>query len=251
MASELTPLVLLHGVGLDRSMWSEFHARARALTSREIIALDLPGHGAEPDLADPVTLAELAGDVARRLPGRVHLLGFSLGALVSQHLARFRPELVASLTSVSSVCQRTPEEAAAVLSRLETGSTDFPASVEASLQRWYPADCGVPDSVIDRTRKVLLSNDIDSYLHAYRVFTTGDAVIGPELHRIETPALALTGELDPGSTPEMSRRLATAIPGCRLEIYTGVRHMLPVERAAELARSVTTFISESTGEPHA
>jgi pimeloyl-ACP methyl ester carboxylesterase len=244
------PIVLLHGVGLDRTMWERFEAELRQLSDRQVLALDLPGHGAQPPLVRQATLADLAGDVAGRLPGRAHLVGFSLGALIAQHLARFRPELVASLTSVSSVCLRTPEEAASVASRLAVAAEDFPASVDASLTRWYPEGSGVPEDVVARTRTVLLANDIQSYLHAYRVFATADAEIGAELGAIAVPALAVTGELDPGSTPEMTRRLGEALPGARTAVVPGTRHMLPVEQPAALARLVAGFIEESNGNNH-
>jgi pimeloyl-ACP methyl ester carboxylesterase len=249
-ATDQLPVVLLHGVGLDHSMWDAFAAAVRDGLGRPVAALDLPGHGSRPPLTAPATLADLADDVAARLPGRAHLVGFSLGALIAQHLARFRPELVASLTSVSSVCLRTPAEAAAVASRLATAAADFPASVEASLSRWYPAGSGVPAEAVARTRATLLANNVPSYLHAYRVFATGDAAIGPELGGIGVPSLAVTGGLDPGSTPEMTRRLGQAIPGARTAVVAEARHMLPVERPAELARIITEFIHEASRGTH-
>ncbi|WP_457971739.1 alpha/beta fold hydrolase [Arthrobacter sp. D1-17] len=72
----------------------------------ESIAIDLPGHGRQPPLTEPVTLEELAADVLKRLPERSHLVGFSLGALIAR-IARFHPERVETLTCVSSVSPRT------------------------------------------------------------------------------------------------------------------------------------------------
>lgn len=106
-------LVLLHGVGLDHTVWEPV---AALLADRfAVITPDLPGHGDRPPAPAGVTLADLADGVAAEIPAGSHLVGFSLGALVAQHLAVHRPELVASLTSVASVCRRTPEERAAVL----------------------------------------------------------------------------------------------------------------------------------------
>ncbi|WP_372698752.1 alpha/beta fold hydrolase [Arthrobacter sp. JSM 101049] len=246
-----TPIVLLHGVGLDHTMWGPFTRAAGHLTDRPVAAIDLPGHGGQPPLSRATTLAELAEDVLARIPDRSHLVGFSLGALIAQHVARFHPERAASLTSVSSVCRRTASEAAAVASRLEMGARDFPASVEASIERWYPNGSGVGPEWVEATRATLRANDVTSYLHAYRVFATGDADIGPELGNIRVPAFAVTGELDPGSTPEMTRRLGEAIPGSRTAVVPGARHMLPVQEADELARLVTGFIDESTGATNA
>lgn len=242
-----TPVVLLHGVGLDSTMWEPL----QALLGRDTIALDLPGHGTQPPLREPQTLADLAEDVLRRLPdGAVHLVGFSLGALIAQHIARFHPERVATLSCVSAVCRRTPEEAAAVASRLAAARTGFADSVSASLQRWYPEGTSASAGLIAATERVLRANDVTSYLHAYAVFADGDREIAPQLGHITAPTLAITGELDAGSTPEMARRLADAVPDARLVVVPGARHMLPGEDARALGKALTVFIDESEGNQH-
>ncbi|MEV6700354.1 alpha/beta hydrolase [Streptomyces sp. NPDC051453] len=236
------PLVLLHGVGLDHTMWEPVTA---LLADRfTVITPDLPGHGARPPVAGTVTLGDLADGVAAAIPARSHLVGFSLGALVAQHLALHRPELARTLASVSSVCLRTPHERAAVQARLEAAENDFAASAAASLERWY-ADTDVPADLVSRTETTLLANDVTSFLGCYRVFATADAELGPHLGRITQPSLAVTGEDDPGSTPEMTRRLASALPSCRAVVIPEARHMLPLQRPEAFARALTTFIGES------
>jgi pimeloyl-ACP methyl ester carboxylesterase len=234
-------LVLLHGVGLDHTVWEPL---TEIVGDRfEVIAPDLPGHGTNAPVPEGVTLADLADAVAVHVPDGAHLVGFSLGALVAQHLAIHRPELVATLTSVSSVCRRTDAERASVLARLEVAERDVRASSEASIDRWFIGSDVSPEWV-ERTRATLLANDTDSFLRCYRVFATGDAVVGPDLDRIAAPALAITGQDDPGSTPDMTHRLAAAIPGCRAEVVPHTRHMLPLERPGALAAAITTLIGD-------
>jgi pimeloyl-ACP methyl ester carboxylesterase len=235
-------IALIHGVGLDGSMWDPL--RELLEPEFEVQVLDLLGHGNRPPAADGVTLAELADDVASGLQPGTHLVGFSLGALVAQYLARFRPELVETLVSVGSVCERTPAEQASVLGRLASAESDFRQTVEASIRRWYPDGSGVAPELIEQTREVLERNDPKSFLACYRVFATADAEIAPELPKISVPSLAVTGELDPGSTPEMSARLAAAIPDCSYAVVAGARHMMPMERPHELATLLTAFIKE-------
>jgi (E)-2-((N-methylformamido)methylene)succinate hydrolase len=55
----------------------------------------------------------------------------------------------------------------------------------------------------------------------------------------------VTGACDPGSTPEMTRRLADAIPHCRAIVVPDARHMLPVQRPPELVDCLFTFIGEN------
>jgi (E)-2-((N-methylformamido)methylene)succinate hydrolase len=231
--------VLLHGVGLDHSVWDE--VRTRLAERYDVRTPDLPGHGDGPRVPADVDLAGMAALVADQVPPASHLVGFSLGALVAQHLAVHRPDLVSSLTSVSSVCRRTTDERAAVLERLDRATTDPAASNEASLRRWFDgADVGA--DAVERTRRVLAANDPGQFLACYRVFATGDAVVGPDLGRIQVPSLAVTGGEDPGSTPEMTERLVAAVPGCRAVVVPGVRHMLPLEAPSVLADLVDQLI---------
>jgi (E)-2-((N-methylformamido)methylene)succinate hydrolase len=235
-------LVLLHGVGLDHHMWEPLVAELG--DAYDVVTPDLLGHGSAEPAPAGVTLGDLADAASASIEPGSHLVGFSLGALVVQHLARHRPELAATLTSVNSVCRRTDEERKAVLSRLETAAADFGASVRASLDRWYTGT-DTDEELVRRTEATLFANDVESYLNCYRVFATGDAEIDPELPRIAVPALAITGEDDPGSTPDMTRRLAEALPHCRAVVVPGARHMLPVQCPRQLANHLTTFIGEN------
>ena len=239
----MTPptVVLLHGVGLDGSMWSPVAERLG--DHMDIRCPDLPGHGVNPPVPADVTLDDLAAEVAAQIPFGAHLVGFSLGALVAQYIARYHPGRIASLTSVASVCKRTPEERSAVLGRLAMAEHDFDATVQASLHRWYDGT-DVPDDVVGRTERVLRATDHAGFVNCYRVFATGDARIGPHLGRIDLPSLAITGALDPGSTPEMTHRLAASIPGCRAVVVDGARHMLPVQYPSVLADHLIAFIGE-------
>jgi len=235
-------LVLLHGVGLDRSMWERC---LPALTERHrVTVVDLRGHGTSPPAAPGVTLRELAADVAALLPGPAHLVGFSLGALVAQQLAVTNPELTASLTLVSSVAGRSEEERAAVLRRRERAWEDFAGSAHAAVDRWFSPEWRAREpelakAVVDR----LVTNDRTSYLACYDVFASADAELWPRLPGITAPTLAVTGSDDPGSTPAMTRLLAARIPAARALIVPGARHLLPLERPEGLVKAVL----ENTG----
>lgn len=237
------PIVLLHGVGLDRHVWDPLIEQLDP-ERHDVRALDLLGHGESPRAPQGTTLADLADAVAATLDSAVHLVGFSLGALVAQHLAVHRPELVETLTCVNSVCDRTPGERESVLLRLRGAEADFAGSVCASLHRWYDGT-DVSEDLVEATRRVLQANDVASYLTCYRVFATADAQMATELNRISAPTLVITGRDDPGSTPQMSHRLGASIPRCRVVVLDDTRHMLPVQRPVELAAALTQHIQEN------
>jgi pimeloyl-ACP methyl ester carboxylesterase len=238
VSTERPVLVLLHGVGLDHTVWDRVVPLLEP--AYDVRRPDLPGHGAGAPVPPDVDLAGLADRVAAEVPPGAHVVGFSLGSLIAQQLAATRPGLVASLVCVSSVCRRTPAEREAVLSRLAAARTDHPGSVEASIRRWFDGTA-VPAHDVEHTRDVLLANDLDQYLACYRVFATGDADVHPLLPGIDVPCLAVTGSDDPGSTPDMSHRVAAAVPHCRVEIVPGARHMLPVQSPDVLAHLIHAF----------
>jgi pimeloyl-ACP methyl ester carboxylesterase len=86
------PLVLLHGQGLSRHSWDPVLPQLAA--ARDVIAIDLPGHGESPrqprnmgsaPAGLAITVAELLDELSL---AAVHLAGNSLGGWVALELAR-------------------------------------------------------------------------------------------------------------------------------------------------------------------
>jgi pimeloyl-ACP methyl ester carboxylesterase len=97
------PVLLLHGyLDSHKSFFRLFEALSAHHT---IIALDQRGHG-ESDQAQDYSIAGFASDVIYFLdylvPGPVHIVGHSLGGIVAQRVAQFRPDLVKSLALIST-----------------------------------------------------------------------------------------------------------------------------------------------------
>ncbi len=242
-------VVLLHGVGLDHAMWDRL-VPALAEDHR-VTTVDLRGHGASGPATPGTSLGDLAGDVLEVVDTvgarRVHLVGFSLGALVAAHLAAHHQDRVATLSLVSSVAQRTPREQEAVRLRLQAAQTDLDRTVDAAVERWFDDAWRQrePELVADVLR-TMLGNDPTTSLACYTVFAVGDQEVGPLLGDITAPTLAITGSDDPGSTPDMSHRLAAAIPDAHAVVVEGARHLLPLERPDELAAALTKHFERTT-----
>ncbi len=78
------PLVLLHGIGLDRATWDPvIPILAR---EREVIAVDLPGFGESPVLAGTPTVEALAAAVEELGLQHPHVAGNSLGGGIALEL---------------------------------------------------------------------------------------------------------------------------------------------------------------------
>jgi pyruvate dehydrogenase E2 component (dihydrolipoamide acetyltransferase) len=98
------PVLLLHGFGADLNTWM-FTEPALA-EGRQVIALDLPGHGGSSkrlDRADAESLASIVEDALNALGiQRLHLVGHSMGGAIAVSFALRQPERAATLTLISS-----------------------------------------------------------------------------------------------------------------------------------------------------
>ena len=238
------PVVLIHGVGLDHTMWLPVMA---ALSHRRTVAYDMIGHGRAVKPDGPYTLGTFVdqlSEIVDALGGDVDLVGFSMGALVAEGLASSTHRArVRRMVLLNAVHDRSPVERAAILDRvIDVRAGRFESTVEPALQRWFTPEFAAADpDTIAGVRRRLLDNDVRSYGDAYQVFATADAELARRVDRIEVPTLVVTGRDDQRSTPAMTAALAAAIPNGRSMILPGLRHLTPLEAPIVVANLIDEF----------
>ena len=249
------PVVLIHGFGLNRAMWQW---QLPALTPHfSVLTYDLLGHGESappagtPDLA--MFSAQLLGLMDRRGIARAAVVGFSLGGMIARRFALDRPDRLSALAILHSPHNRSPAERSAVRERVRQTREQGPsANVEPALERWFtPAFRAEAPESIALVRRWITGNDPAVYWQVYRVLAEGDAEIAQGLERIACPTLVMTGENDPGNTPAMARAMAGLIPGARLVILPGLRHMALAESPAAVNEPLSAFLRDALGTTRA
>jgi (E)-2-((N-methylformamido)methylene)succinate hydrolase len=240
----LTALALLHGVGLDRTMWHRFEE----IYPGQTVSYDLLGLGNAPKPAGPYRLAHYVEQFEAELTragqvGPVDIVGFSMGALVAQAVALAFSERVQHLVLVSGVFNRTVAERDSIVARVaEVRSGGYVASIEPALSRWFtPTFAAQHPETVEAVRVRMLPDDVPAYANAYEVFATGDAELSNAVQRITAPTLIITGEDDQRSTPAMAHALAAAIPSARAIIMPAVRHLVPLETPEVLVQLISKF----------
>ena len=102
-SSEGIPIVMIHGFSSSHTVWTL--NQAQLSEDYTVYALDLPGHGGsskEIESVDGDTLTEWISDFLDGLEiSKVHLVGHSLGGLMSLSYALKYPERCASVTAIS------------------------------------------------------------------------------------------------------------------------------------------------------
>ncbi|MEM7210250.1 MAG: alpha/beta fold hydrolase [Pseudomonadota bacterium] len=240
-------LVLIHGVGLDRALWDQ-HAEE---LSRDycVIRLDLPGHGDSAPAPEGATIETFADQLIALLDHfqieRVAVAGYSLGALTTQSIINRYPHRLARVALLYSVYNRNAESRAAVAQRLAQAESEGTASlINNALARWFsPEFISNNPAVESKIRARLLNNNTEHFLTAYRIFVTSNVSVANTIDSHITPALVMTGELDPGSTPDMSKQIAADIPGSKLVVIQGARHMGIIEYFDDTIRHLRDWLA--------
>lgn len=129
MSAAGPPVVLLHGLATSAARtwgengWIDLLREA----GREVLAIDLLGHGDAPKPHDPEAYDALEATVAAQLPGEaVDIIGFSLGARTTLALACERPERFRRIVvaGVGANLFRLDEEHAKAIARGVAGQPD-------------------------------------------------------------------------------------------------------------------------------
>ncbi len=240
------PLVMIHGVGLDRHLWDSTIAELSA--PREIIAYDLVGHGAGPHPVGPYSLATFVEQLASRTTEyeRIDLCGFSLGALIAEAFTLAHPPKVRRLVLLGSVFQRTEAELQAIRDRVaDVRAGGYPQTIDLAIDRWFsPSFTAAHPEVVAQVRATMEANDVRAYAEAYGVFAVGDTELGPHIPRIAAPTLTIAGADDLRSTPDMSKALAATVIDGRYEVIPNTRHCFMLEQPVAVAQLIESFLSE-------
>lgn len=239
LAAGAGPLVLLiHGVGLRAEVWGPQMGRLAA--THRVLAVDLPGHGESDGLPGVPELGDYVGWAAGVLAavGPASVVGHSMGALIALGLAVERPDLVQRVALICGVYRRDAAARAAVLARAGEIAAER-GDMAGPLDRWFGADeAGLRGQVAGWLGAVSQAG----YSAAYGAFARGDAVYAGRLDRVRCALLALTGDADANSTPDMARGMAAAAGG-RAVVIAGHRHMVPLTAADQVNAALQDWLA--------
>jgi pimeloyl-ACP methyl ester carboxylesterase len=243
-------LVLLHGVGMNKSVWApEVNLLCESF---DVLIYDMWGHG-ESDLPNRelalIDYTQQLVDLLSELNiDSAFVAGHSMGALIALDFALLQPEICQAVCAMNAVFNRTAEQSASVQKR----ATDLAAggvsvNLTETLERWF-GKSGEHEysSAEDLARELLLAVNPKGYAAAYSVFANSDKAHLGKLENLEIPALFFTAEGDPNSTAQMSLAMAEMAPNGSAEVLQGHRHMMTLTAPNEVVATLTTFFESST-----
>ena len=240
-AGNRTPIVFLHGVGSDASVWApqiEHFAR-----QRRAVALAYPGYG-DSEYAEGATRDDFAAAMVAAMDAllveRAHICGLSLGGVVAIAMHAAAPERCASLIIADSFAVH--PDGQGLFDRSEGASRTIGmralAEARAGVLLGSAAGPAIHREVIDTMSAI----DPAAYVIGARAVWLADQ--RDRAAAIDVPTLVLVGDEDIITPPALSEQLAAMVPGAKLEVIAGAGHLANLEQPRAFNAAIDGFLSE-------
>ena len=269
-----TPVLLIMGLGMQLIAWPPAFVQGLVDAGYRVIRMDNRDIGLTQHfdqlkapnmlwasikyklrlpIISPYTLHDMAQDAIGVLDAlkvdKAHVVGVSMGGMISQRVALAAPARVLSLTSIMSssgargLPAARPEVMRALLSR-PAGKDE--ASVVAHYVRLFKI-IGSPGFPVDS--KLVAERIIEGMRRSFHPIGTlrqmaaivADSTRAEELKRLQVPTLVLHGKADPLVPFACGEDTARRIPGARLEGIEGMGHDLPPGVVERLLAYIVAF----------
>lgn len=242
-------VVLVHGLGLNLDMWQ--WQREALSQNYQVLSYDLLGHGQSDKPHGEYTMDMMVEQLYQLVVELGHqqcaLIGFSLGGLIVQAFALKHPDKAAALVVLNSAHDRTDEQRASIMLRVEQCRREGPAAtVDDALSRWFSVDFAkAKPEVLQQVKEWVLANDADVYPEVYKLLALADLGLETSVSAIQCPSLIVTGEQDYGNSVEMAEAMAAVIPNSRLAILSALRHMALAEDPVQVNALLLDFLQKA------
>ena len=240
-----TPILFLHGVGSDKSVWApQLDHFGR---SRRAVAFDYPGYGESdpwPDASrDDFAAAILAAMDSLHID-RAHICGLSLGGVVAIAMHALAPERCASLVLADSFAVHPDGQGIFERSAEASRSIGMRALAEARV------DLLLGSAAPPRLRAEVVATMAAIDPAAYRL---GAAAVWRADQRdraraIAVPTLVLCGTEDRITPPALSEELAALVPAARLARIDRAGHLANAEQPAAFNAAIDAFLAVAEPE---
>lgn len=219
------PVVLVMGFGISGRAWAPQVAALKE--HHRTLYFDNRGVGESEPSRRPYGFTDLADDVVALLDHhgfeRAHVVGVSMGGMVTQHVALRHPDRVASIALIAtlpggSLVHALPgARAVSLFLRANTlrGARRFAALRQLLYTRSY-LERAVPEHGFSAGNLEVFASPAaaSTRLHQLRAVLRHD--LTRELGRVRAPTLVIKPEADILVSPENSERLHRLIPGSRM-----------------------------------
>jgi 3-oxoadipate enol-lactonase len=244
-----TPVLMIQGLGASKNAWNL--QRIAMATRFRCISFDNRGAGRSDKPTEPFTLEQMADDAIAVLDAAgietAHIVGASMGGVISQIVAVKYPQRVRSLTLVCTACRNHPWRQELLQSWAKTAEEKGMIEVGKEAAQWVmsprsfrrlvPAFTWMGPLAALRPRHSFVSQ-----IHA--ILDTREDLVD-QLSTITAPTMVIVGNQDILTPRGDSEEIAERIPNSELVVISGAAHGLMMEHSSTFNKILIEFLQRT------
>ncbi len=243
------PVLMIQGLGADKHLW-DLQRIALAPWYRTI-AFDNRGAGRSDKPYGAYSMEQMADDAAAVLDDAgvdsAHVVGASMGGVISQLMALRHPDRVRSLTLACTACRHHPWRKELLAEWAETAQTSGMGAMTAAAARWVigPRSFRRLAPAIGWMGPLALSRPAHAFAGQVAGILSIDDQLADRLGEIEVPTLVIVGNQDILTPRGDSEEIAELIPTAELVVISGAAHGFMIEHGTTFNRIMIDFLRRS------
>jgi len=244
------PLLMIQGLGADARGW---RLQQNALGANfRLIMMDNRGVGRSGRPDGPFDLEVMAADAIAVMDhagyGSAHVIGASMGGIISQILAVRHPDRVRSLVLACTACHHYTWRRELLAEWAEQAQTFGMREFVRQNLRWMvgPRSLRRLAPALAVLGPIAFSVPVTSFVAQIDAILRIEDGLRDELVAIDVPTLVLVGSQDVLTTQGDSEEIASFVPGAELVVLRGGAHLFQVEQARSFNRVVGEFLNRVT-----
>lgn len=251
-AGEGETVVLLHGFGVSKSVWRPLMSRL----SRDyhVVAFDIPGYNlaASPKLESygfrrlTEWLQQAINAVVQEPQRNIHLVGYSVGAILAAYYAANAGEKSESLVMIGAPTLYV-DSSLLFEKRFEQSKKFNPTNIvefKVLMGTLFNTPPYIPDFAIKRFLKDYETSKPAFEKLSFDICQSAPMVL-PKLANVQCPTLHVISTNDKWSDSNTSAILQSKIPQLKTLTLENCGHLSIIEKPYDLAKHITHFIASS------
>ncbi len=240
------PVLLIQGLGADKHLW-DLQRIALAPWYRTI-AFDNRGAGRSDKPYGAYSMEQMADDAAAVLDHAgvesAHVVGASMGGVVTQIMALRHPDRVRSLTLACTACRHHPWRKELLAEWADTAQTSGMGAMTSTAARWVigPRSFRRLAPAIGWMGPLALSRPAHAFAGQVAGILSIDDQLADRLGEIEAPTLVIVGNQDILTPRGDSEEIADSIPTAELVVISGAAHGFMIEHGTTFNRIMLDFL---------
>ncbi len=247
-----TPILMIQGLGASKNAWNL--QRIAMATRFRSISLDNRGAGRSDKPTQPFTLEQMADDAIAVLDAAgvetAHVVGASMGGVISQIIAVKYPHRVRSLTLVCTACRNHPWRQELLQTWAHTAEEKGMIEVGKEAAQWVMSPRSFRRLVPDFTWMGPLAalRPRHSFVSQIQAILDTREDLVDELSSITAPTMVIVGNQDILTPRGDSEEIAERIPNAELVVISGAAHGLMMEHSTTFNKILIEFLQRTEAE---